>query len=123
MAPLTPGRCFTSQKGPLYGASRESSVGIATLKEPVTQNRRERNLLLNAIVIFSEKREKISIKLKSLLKDLERTLHIRVDRNSENKIFVRVNFVAVKESFLSKYRFVERFTHCAHCAFPQDRIR
>ena len=42
-APSTPGRCFSSQKGPLYGASRESRVGIATLKEPVTQNRRERN--------------------------------------------------------------------------------
>ena len=42
-SPSTPGRCFSSQKGPLYGASRESRVGIATLKEPVTQNRRQRN--------------------------------------------------------------------------------
>ena len=41
--PSTPGRRFSSRKGPLYGASRESRVGIATLKEPVTQNRRERN--------------------------------------------------------------------------------
>ena len=41
------------QKGPLYMASRESKVEKATLKEPVTQNRWER-----AIVIFSKKREK-----------------------------------------------------------------
>ena len=32
----SPGRCVSSQKGPLY----EARVGIATLKEPVTQNRR-----------------------------------------------------------------------------------
>ena len=55
----TPGYCFSSQKGP----SRESRVGRATLKEPVTQNRREKNReiekLLSAIVIFSKKREKI----------------------------------------------------------------
>ena len=31
------------RKGSLYGASRESRVGKATLKEPVTQNRKERN--------------------------------------------------------------------------------
>ena len=40
--PSTPGCCFSSQKGALYGASGESRVGIATLKEPVTQNWRER---------------------------------------------------------------------------------
>ena len=49
---------LSSQKGPLYGAS----FGIATLKDPVTQNLRERgterNLLLSAIVIFLTKREK-----------------------------------------------------------------
>ena len=41
-------RCFPSQKGPLYGASRESRVGIATITAPATQNRRQRNLLLRA---------------------------------------------------------------------------
>ena len=63
IASSTPGRCFSSQKRPLYGASRESRAGIATLKERVTQNRRERNrernLLFSAIVIFSKKREKV----------------------------------------------------------------
>ena len=33
--PSTPGLYFSSQIGPLYGASRESRVGIGTLNEPV----------------------------------------------------------------------------------------
>ena len=45
LSPSAPGRSFSSRKGPLYGASRESRVGIATLKELVTQNRRESNSL------------------------------------------------------------------------------
>ena len=49
---VKPHKAAPSQKGPLYGASRESRVGIATLKEPVTQNRRKKKLLLRAIVIF-----------------------------------------------------------------------
>ena len=55
----TPGRCFSSHKGPLYGASRESRIGIVALKESVTQNWRKRDLLLSEIVIFSKSEKKL----------------------------------------------------------------
>ena len=53
----TPGRCFSSHKGPLYGASRESRIGIAALKESVTQNWRKRAFERDRHIF--KKREKI----------------------------------------------------------------
>ena len=50
ITPSTPGRCFSSQKGPLYGVSRESRVRIATLKELVAKNLGERILLIEIVI-------------------------------------------------------------------------
>ena len=55
---------FLFTEGAAIEASRESRVGIVTLKGPVVQNQRKRKSILflyflSAIVIFSKKREKI----------------------------------------------------------------
>ena len=49
---------FLFTEGAAIWALRELRVGIATLKGPVAQNRRKRNILLSPIVIYSKKREK-----------------------------------------------------------------